>query len=383
MRRFVFLSLCCSLWCGVDLINPVAVALPSFNRPIGVKVWNGVYHPGIDNAQVDSATVRCLSHNDQAQPFQDLVHKVAFVDEPDQECVDHYQKRLSDQLSKEDVFKKYGATGQLKCPYIGPHHKKGQLVEGTANYTCADDVLTTNLHNFVDFKTGAITAKPSQCTMTIYTPHGKEERSVKLQSFIGGIDIFKKGLTNAERKKLLLDPSSDWAVLKTNTHATDVTPYIVYDTNPIVATNLINRQIISISGPQSDMDCNSVSVYCPILASFGPHVITRPRGLMTSCDYTHGASGGADLQEIDGQMVMVAVHGQGNQPNGNQDAKWYKDPSKNKFKAGVNDSVSVLLERDFFNAVKSACGPDHIKHLASNNPYDSSTDSEPPTIGSK
>jgi hypothetical protein len=339
---------------------------------------------GLPAASVHGAPVASASAGrSEPVPLTSLVRKIAFVDEPDQECVAHYQKRLQNQLSKDDVFRKYGATGTLRCPYIGPDRKKGDIIEATANYTCADDVLTTNLHNFVDFKTGTLLARPSQCSITVYGPHGKKVQPVKLRSFVGGIDIFKKGLTNAERKELLKDANSDWAVLKTGTHATDVIPYVVYDTNPIVAANLANIKIISASGPQNGMNCPSVSVYCPILASFPPGKITRPRGLRTSCDFNHGASGGADLQEIGGQMVMVAIHGEADQPNGNGDAVWYKDASKNRFQAGVNDSVSVLLERDFFDAVKNACGADHIAHLPPGDPYDETTDSEPPTIGHK
>jgi hypothetical protein len=315
--------------------------------------------------------------------FASIVQKIAFVDKPDQECVAHYQKRLQSQLSRDDVFRKYGATGTLRCLYIGPHHKKGQFIEATANYTCADDVLTTNLHNFVDFHSGALLARPSQCSMVVYGLNGEEERPVKPQSFVGGIDVFRKGLTNAERKKLLTDANTDWAVLKTGTHATDVTPYVVYDTNPIVATNLANRKIISASAPESGMQCESVSVYCSIQTSYPPQQITRPRGLETDCDFNHGASGGADLQKIDGRMAMVGVHGEGDQPNGDENAVWYKDPSKNKFKPWVNASASVLLERDFLDAVKQACGADHIAHLPSGDPYDETTDSEPPTIGHK
>jgi hypothetical protein len=386
MKRAVFLALTAAL---ASLFLPSAIlagamVVPAENPPLPagghsvVDVRVAMSPPAAMNA--DDSRER-ITQIDKA-PFASLIRKIAFVDEPDQECVAHYQKRLRSQLSKEDVFRKYGATGQLKCPYIGPDRKIGSI-EGSASYTCSDDVLTTNLHNFVDFHTGALLARPSQCSITIFTPHGKEKRPVKLQSFVGGIDIFKKGMTDAERKDLLKDANSDWAVLKTGTHATDVTPYVVYDTNPIVATNLANINIISVSGPQSGTNCQSVSVYCPILASFPPRKITRPRGLRTSCDFNHGASGGADLQEINGQMVMVAIHGEGNQPNQNEDAVWYKDPAKNKFQAEVNDSMSVLLERNFLDAVKSACGPDHIAHLSPGNPYDGTTDSEPPTIGHK
>jgi hypothetical protein len=351
---------------------------------IAAIVGAAVLGLGLPAASVIGAPFASASaaHRDAA-PFASLVRKIAFVDSPDQECVAHYQKRLQSQLSKDDVFRKYGATGTLRCPYIGPDRKKGDLIEATANYTCADDVLTTNLHNFVDFKTGALLARPSQCSIITYGLHGKEERPVRLQGFVGGIDIFRKGMTDAERRKLLDDPNSDWAVLKTGAHATDVTPYVVYDINPIVAANLANTKIISASGPQDGMSCQSVSVYCSIQASFPPRVITRPRGLRTNCDFNHGASGGADLQEIGSQMAMVAVHGEDNHPNDDADAVWYKDPSKNKFQAGVNDSASVLLERDFFDAVKNACGADHIAHLPPGNPYDETTDSEPPTIGHK
>jgi hypothetical protein len=77
------------------------------------------------------------------------------------------------------------------------------------------------------------------------------------------------------------------------------------------------------------------------------------------------------------------IRSEGNQPNGNDDAIWFKDASKNRFQAGVNDSVSVLLERDFLDAVKNACGAVHIAHLPPGDPSDETADSEPPTIGHK
>lgn len=380
MRRFAFWILGGSLWWGFCGTSPAAFALPTFNRPIGVKVWNGVYHPGTNNAQIDSATIRCLSHNGQAQPFQDLVHKVALVDKPDRECAEHYQKRVG--MSKEEYFKKYGATGNLHCPY---HRKKHSVSDASANFTCANNVLALHMHSFIDPDTGEIISDPSECTVTLTGPDGKPMKPIHLTNdIIGDINLFDKHLSNAKRKELLEDPNVDWAVVRTKTNANGVTPYTVLDRNPLVTSQLANRQLISISAPQ-EMSCRTISVGCQIRTTNNPRITEkRPRGIFTDCDTGYGASGGADLQEINGKMVLVSIHTADNHPGAeNSPIKWLSDSSKNEFNPQKNATHSVVVERDFQNAIAKMCGQQNLDHLESDNPYDASSYSEPPTIGSK
>lgn len=379
MRRFVFLSLCCGLWLGFSFTSPTASAFPGFNRPIGVKVWDGVYHPATDNISIDSATVRCLSHNDQAQSFQDLIHKIAFVDRPDRECADHYQKRVG--MSKAEYFQKYGATGRVQCP---DHLDERYTYSGSGSFVCSNDVVAMSLHNFIDFDTGGIIARPSECKILIVGPDGHQKSIPLSNTMLGGADIFKKGLTNAQRKALLEDAGQDWAVVKTSAKASGVTPYTVFEENPLVKTDLDDKNIIAVSGPQADMKCNTLSVGCSIRNVYNPSDLPKnwPRGVLSDCDTTVGASGGADLQKINGKFALVAIHSESESP-GEKDAKikWFKDSSRNAYKGHHNSTHSVVVERNFKDAIAKLC--EHPLSQLPQDIYDDLSAEEPMTVGHK
>jgi hypothetical protein len=309
-----------------------------------------------------------------------LLRKVAFVNPPDRECVKHYEKRV--RMSPQAFFQKYGATGTLHCPYRGT---SGKTTFASANFVCADNVLALHMHSFIDADSGKIIAYPAECTVTLTGHDGKRMKPIHLTNdVIGDIDIFDKHLTDATREEVLEDPNVDWAVVRTREKAKGVTPYTVFDRNPLVASELADRQLISISAPQ-EQSCRTISVGCGIRTTNNPRVTEeRPRGVFTDCDTGYGASGGADLQEIDGKMVLVGVHTADNHSGGeNAPMEWRKDSSKNDFNPQKNATHSVVVERDFLKAIAKMCGSENIAHLPPGNPYDETTDSEPPTIGHK
>jgi hypothetical protein len=312
-----------------------------------------------------------------------FLHRVSLVNPPDRECVRHYEKRVG--MSPRTFFRKYGATGQIQCP-----SKESPRVTdvSTGNFACGSDVVVTALHTFVDYDTGKIRHRPDECRIVLTGPDGRKMKPIPLtDEMIGGVDIFREGLTDAERKQMLdSHPMMDWAVVRTKRHA-HITPYTVFDKNALVESGGDNLRLISASGPQADMQdygCRTISVYCSAVDAYAPNNVpdTWPREVLTDCDINHGASGGADLQKVAGRMTLIGIHSEDDSPGGRGSTPgWYEDIPENNYKAHHNDSRTILVERDFLKALTRMCGAENIAHLPAGNPYDETTDSEPPTIG--
>jgi hypothetical protein len=337
--------------------------------------------PSSGTAVMQRENVSVLRSSGQALPSEVLLHRVSLVNPPDRECVRHYEKRV--RMSPRTFFRKYGATGETDCPN---HLKPGHITAGTGSFVCSNDVIALTLHNFVDFNTGGIISKPSQCTIIIKKPNGKQESIRLTDDFIGGADIFRKGLSDAQRKALIKDVGADWAVVRTARRASGVIPYQVFDENPVVKTDMADKDLIAVSGSQTDMDCSTISIGCRIRNAYNPSDLPKnwPRGILSDCDSNDGASGGPDLQKIGGKMTLVAIHSESDDPAGKHaEIKWYRNESANDYKAVRNSTHSVVVERDFLKALTKMCGAENIAHLPSGNPYDETTDSEPPTIGHK
>jgi hypothetical protein len=360
MKRFRYLKSAKALRLNVRIV--LAAGMAAFGLPAFAAPSSGL-----------------IAHS--PEPFRHLLHKVALVNPPDRECVRHYEKRV--RMSPRTLFRKYGATGRVTCPN---HQKPGWQHSGTGSFVCSNDVIATALHVFVDFDTGEIISKPSQCTITITKPNGRQKHMHLTDDFIGGADIFKNGLSDGQRKALLIDTDQDWAVVRTARKASTVSPYQVFDENPLVRTDMGDKHLTSVAGPQADTDCNTISVGCRIRNAYNPSDLPKnwPRGILSDCDTNYGASGGADLQEIGGKMTLVAIHSESENPGGKHATiEWYKNDSANDYKALHNSTHSVIVERDFLKAITKMCGAENIAHLPADNPYDGTTDSEPPTIGHK
>jgi hypothetical protein len=328
-------------------------------------------------AVMQRENVSALRSSGQALPSGRLLHQVALVNPPDRECVRHYEKRV--RMSPQEFFRKYGATGQVDCPL---EHRRDSESLSTGNFTCAENVITMPLHVFVA-KDGSIRARPQRCTITLVDRNGKRTAPIPLSSrMIAEKDIFK--ISKQERKELMEDPNTDWAVVQTRRKAESITPYQVFDRNPLVASHLAIRELISLSAPQ-ERSCPTISVGCKIHTTNNPHDTTaRPRGVFTDCDTMEGASGGADLQEIGGRMTIVSIHTGDYFPGMDTGGKrrWFREEVRNDF-SEANGTHSIVVERDFLKALVKMCGAEKIAHLPADYPYDETTYSEPPTIGHK
>jgi hypothetical protein len=83
-------------------------------------------------------------------------------------------------------------------------------------------------------------------------------------------------------------------------------------------------------------------------------------------------------------MTLIGIHSKNDDPGGRDGPiEWYADAYMNDYRAHHNDTRTILVERDFLKAITKMCGAENIAHLPAGNPYDETTDSEPPTIGHK
>jgi hypothetical protein len=277
-----------------------------------------------------------------------MIHRIALVGEEDRESEAQWMKEHH--LSPEQFHDRFGASGQLECPWW----MKGP--SASASLTCRDDVISTNAHVFMDEKTGSLYGRPSQCSFAVKgREHGRPvSESIPLtDDMVAGIDLLDDKLTNKERLAKLEDAARDWAVIRLRQPARGVTPYEVWKVNPLI-DRPGNLDLIARSAPQLDERWPTIA-HCYYHDAEAPKTPGFGRGLGTDCDSVKGGSGGADLRLIegpDGEMhsVLVSIHGRSTPDNRRAPYDLYR-----------NSSYSVLVEKKLEDAFAKMCGVENIK----------------------